>query len=65
MWSIELHVLPEFVIDGLEVARFLALETGNYTHLTEQDREHISALVVDGTEFLRRGRLFLEATALP
>ena len=63
LWSVELHGLPEFVIDGLEVARFLAMETGNYTHLAAEDREHVSALVAEGTEFLRRGLLFREATA--
>jgi hypothetical protein len=63
LWSIELHGMPEFVIDGLEVARFLALEAGNYTHLTTEDCERVSALVADGAEFLRHGRLFREATA--
>jgi len=64
LWSVELHVLPEFVIDGLEVARFLALETGNYIHLTAQDCERISSLVEDGSEFLRRSRLFREASEM-
>jgi hypothetical protein len=64
LWSIELHGLPQFIIDGLESVRFLALDTGNYTHLTAEDREHVSGLVAEGTEVLRTSRLFREATEL-
>jgi hypothetical protein len=52
-WSIEWDIFPGAVIDGLEVTRFLALETGNYTYLTVEDRKRIDTLVADGIEFLR------------
>ena len=61
LWSIALHGMPEIVIDGLEVTRFLSLETGNYMHLTVQQCKHIVILVREGRDILRHGRLFLEA----
>ena len=61
LWSIELHGMPEIVIDGLEVTRFLSLESGNYTHLTVEAGKRIEALVAEGTQFLRHTRLFREA----
>jgi hypothetical protein len=61
LWSIELHGMPEIVIDGLEVTRFLSLETGNYMHLTVQQCKHIEILVREGSDILGQSRLFLEA----
>jgi len=45
LWSIELHGMPEIVMDGLDVVRFLSLETGNYLHLTAKDRKKIETFV--------------------
>jgi len=61
LWSIELHGLPEIVMDGLDVSRFLSLEAGNYTHLTAEQCSHVETLVAQGNEFLRGGQLFREA----
>jgi hypothetical protein len=60
LWSIELHGLPQMVIDGLEVTRFLALESGNYIHLTGAARDRIAALVENGAEVLKQSVLFRE-----
>lgn len=61
LWSIELHGMPPVVVDALEIVRFLSLETGNYIHLTFEQREHIRSLVAETTDFLRRTKLFIEA----
>jgi hypothetical protein len=64
LWSIELHGLPQLVIDGLEITRFLALESGNYMHLTGEARDRIAAIVEDGVGVLKESALFRE-TLLP
>jgi hypothetical protein len=61
LWSIELHGMPKIVMDGLDVVRFVSLETGNYIHLTAEDRNKIETLVTEGKEFLENTRLFREA----
>jgi hypothetical protein len=61
LWSIELHGMPKIVMDGLDVVGFLSLETGNYTHLTTEERSSIEALVAQGKELLQKTRLFREA----
>lgn len=60
LWSIEIHGMPDIIIDGVTVARFLSLETGNYTHLTIEAGARIRALAEEGIESLRRTRLFRE-----
>jgi hypothetical protein len=61
LWSIELHAMPRMVIDGLQVLRFLALEAGNYVHLTPEARRRIDSLVADGVQSLQQSDLFHEA----
>lgn len=51
--------MPRIVIDGLNITRFLSLETGNYLHLTSDDRKRVDALVVEGVRRLQEGRLFV------
>jgi hypothetical protein len=63
LWSIELHGMPTAVIDGLEIVRFLTLESGNIIHLTVEDCEHIRTLVSQTSYSLRRARLFVESNA--
>jgi hypothetical protein len=53
--------MPDIVIDGLQVTRFLSLETGNYMHLTGDIRARIEGLVADGIKFLQQSDLFREA----
>jgi len=44
-WIIEISGMPKIVTDCLEVARFLALDTGNYTNLTSKQKEKIKHLI--------------------
>jgi hypothetical protein len=52
-WYIELHGMPTLAIHCLEVIRFLALETGNYTMLSGKQCERIEALVSESIAVLR------------
>jgi hypothetical protein len=61
LWSIELHGMPQMVIDGLEVTRSVALESGNYMWLTDEARMRIDGLVADGVQTLHQSCLFREA----
>jgi hypothetical protein len=61
LWSIELHDMPQMVIDGLEITRFLGLESGNYMWLTDEARQRISGLVAEGVQVLQQSCLFREA----
>jgi hypothetical protein len=51
-WYIELHGMPTLAIHCLEVIRFLALETGNYTILSSKQHERIEALVSESISVL-------------
>jgi hypothetical protein len=51
-WYIELHGMPSLAIHCLEVIRFLALETGNYTMLSGEQHERIEALVSESISVL-------------
>jgi hypothetical protein len=61
LWSIELHGMPQMVIDGLEITRFLGLESGNYMHLTDDARRRIDDLVAEGVQVLHQSCLFRDA----
>lgn len=61
VWSIELHDLPQMIIDGLEITRIVALESGNYMHLSVEARERIDSLVAEGVRVLHQSYLFREA----
>lgn len=61
LWSIDLHRMPQVVIDGLEVTRLLSLETGNYMHLTIEAGKRIETLITEASEFLCQSRLFRES----
>jgi hypothetical protein len=52
-WHIGIHGMPSIAIHCLEVIRFLALETGNYTNLAREQNEHVEKLVCDTTSFLQ------------
>jgi hypothetical protein len=59
-WSIELHDMPQMIIDGLEITRFLALKSGNPMWLNGGHREHIDSLVTEGVHTLQQSSLFRE-----
>ena len=52
-WHIEIHGLPTIAIHCIEVIRFLALETGNYTMLSHSQYDLVKSLAAETTEFLR------------
>jgi hypothetical protein len=60
LWAIELHGMPEIVMDGLDVVRFLGVEASNYAHFNADDRKQIDALVTEGKSVLTNTRLFAE-----
>jgi hypothetical protein len=59
-WYIELHGMPTLAIHCLEVIRFLALETGNYTMLSNEQCERVEALVSDSISVLKGMPLHVE-----
>lgn len=52
-WHIEIQGMPTIAIHCIEVIRFLALETGNYTMLSQPQRDLMQSLAAETTEFLR------------
>jgi len=60
-WSIELHGMPQIAIDVLEVTRFLALDTGNYIHLTQTQMKRIKSIVFQSKRILKQRKLYKEA----
>ncbi|MEN3370709.1 MAG: hypothetical protein V7609_2852 [Verrucomicrobiota bacterium] len=51
-WHIEIHGMPSLAIHCLEVIRFLALETGNYTMLYGEQYGRVETLVSESISFL-------------
>jgi hypothetical protein len=60
-WSIEIHGFPEIAIDVLDAIRFLALESGNYVHLTRSEEKRIKSLIFRAKRHLRTSKLHKEA----
>jgi len=56
-WSIDLIGMPDMAIDVLDVIHFLALETGNFIDLTEEQKERIGSIVADGKRILTESKL--------
>lgn len=52
LWSIEIHGITALAIHCLRVIKFLALDTGNYVHLTEEEQNRVRGLVSAGIEQL-------------
>lgn len=59
-WPIEIHGMPQVAIDVLEVIRFLALDTGNYVHLTQSQRQQIKYMVARSKRVLKQSQLYKE-----
>jgi len=59
-WLIEIHGMPQIAIDVLDVIRFLAIETGNYTHLNSTKIRKIKSIVYQSKLFLKRSKLYKE-----
>ena len=56
-WSIELHGVPQNIIDILDIIRFLAIETGNIRISTTQ-RKKIKSLVFQSKARLKKSALY-------
>jgi hypothetical protein len=59
-WLIEIHGIPQIVLDVLEVIRFLALETGNYICLSEAQKRKINSLIFQSKRSLKQSQLYKE-----
>jgi hypothetical protein len=57
-WSIEIHGMPQIAIDVLDVIRFLAVETGNYTHLNQSQIRKVKSFVFQSKKLLRNSQLY-------
>ncbi len=62
-WSIEIHGMPHIAIDVLDVVRFLALETGNYTSLNQPQKRKVTSLVFQSKKLLKKSSLYKELQA--
>lgn len=62
-WHVELHGMPEIAIHCIQVIRFLALDTRNYTMLAEGQYARIDSLAAETIAFLRTTPLHLENNA--
>lgn len=51
-WHIEIHGMPTIAIHCLEVIRFLALEVGNFTHLSDEQSARIEETISEATALL-------------
>jgi hypothetical protein len=60
-WSIEIHGMPQIAIDVLDVICFLALDTGNYIHLTQAQKKKIISIVFQSKRLLKQSQLYKEA----
>jgi len=63
-WSIELHGISHVAIDILDVIRFLAIETGNITHLSITEKKKIKSLVYQSKRILKNSAIYKEAEEL-
>lgn len=60
-WSIEIHGFPRIAIDILDTIRFLALDTGNYTHLNISQQKRIKSLIYQAKKSLTKSKLYQES----
>lgn len=63
-WFIELHGIPQIVIDVLNIIRFLSLDTGNFIHLTQKQIQRIKSIVFQSKRILKRSTLYKESELL-
>ena len=57
-WSIEIHGMPQIALDVLDVIRFLAVETGNYTHFNQSQIRKVKSYVFQSKKLLKNSRLY-------
>ena len=59
-WAIEIHGMPNITIDILSVIRFLALDTGNYIHLSTTQKRKIKSYIYQSNYILQNHKLYKE-----
>jgi hypothetical protein len=52
--EIEIDGMPQIAMDILEVIRFLALDTGNYTHLNKFQKKRIRSIAFQCKRILKQ-----------
>lgn len=60
LWSIEIHGMPQIVLDVLEVIRFLARETNTYVHLSHEEEMLVDKHVKASIDFIKETELYAE-----
>lgn len=59
-WSIEIHGFPQMAMNVLDVIRFLAIDTGNYVHLSPSQEKKLKSIIYQSKKFLKQSRLQME-----
>jgi len=59
-WLIEIHGMPQMVIDCLDVIRFLAIESGNCFYKASLEK-NVKSLVYQSKRILKKSELYKEA----
>ena len=57
---IEIHEMPNIVLDVLEVIEFLSLKTGNYIYLENKNEKKIKSLIFDCKKVIKQSNLYKE-----
>ncbi len=52
LWAIEVSGMPDMALDCLDVIRFLALDSGNYSHLKESEKQRVKSLIFRSRKIL-------------
>ena len=50
--------MPQIALDVLDVIRFLAVETGNYTHFNQSQIRKVKSYVFQSKKLLKNSRLY-------
>jgi len=62
-WSIEIHGMPQIAMDVLDAIQFLALDSGTYVSLDDEQQEMIRSYVGQAKQMLQDSKLYQEAAA--
>jgi hypothetical protein len=57
LWLIELSGIPRIISHALDAIKFLALESGNYNHLTASQKKKIRSLIYQSQKILKAYRV--------
>ena len=60
-WSIEIHGCPGMAIDILNIIKFLALESGNYISLSDNQKKKVKFYIESGALILKNNKLYKDS----